>query len=327
MASNRAAIRKACELLLLLLLGVMTAVVVSYKLGYDSFFLSGTLNLPAWAQTVISAVSFFTMFHLYAGMVLAVYGKQLFRYTLPFVPLYVLCQLFVSPSLHIAGMLMMPAYLLVIAVYKDRLRGRWPMLLLNTLFVITYQFVMAPIKMHTAYTQYSSATTFQSVFIALELIVMLAVMYCRGGISNALGMENLFHRHIGTRQVSPQERKLHSALKEATRFERGLAVTVWLGWQFVEWAIILLVCHFVGNVFFEALVITATYFALGFVVKYRWHGMYCGLISAGLFYAGARTAPSFMVSQFVPVVIGAVIMYGSYKAASNSAKVVNDDTA
>ena len=80
---------------------------------------------------------------------------------------------------------------------------------------------------------------------------------------------------------------------------------------------ILTACYF-GNVFAEGLIILTSILVFKRVFKHYWHSasvLVCTITSLLTVYAGAKITVPFRYSQFLPVIIGLLIMYCMYRIA------------
>lgn len=320
-------IRKVLSMSIFLFVIIALFTLVGFYLGHDGLILVGDIDLPIVVYGIINFIVFAIQFILLSCIILSEYSKKIFKIAIPYLIAYFVSVPFFSGYLKFIPTSAWVLYLLVWAIIRKDLKQSTKRALKISLFVMVFEFVELIVKAGQFTFGYNVLNQYQWLIYSIDLIIFITFLFAIGGEKHyeLLGLavrRSRWERILCPEQIedalddaeTSAELKIWQAMKG---FARIRAMSLLLGFQLMQWTIILFVC-FISNVFIEGLVITASFICHGFIIKRRWHSnslIVCTLVSAAIFYVASHISISFQYSQLFPVVIGLVLIYSLYRVA------------
>jgi len=312
--------------ILLIAAGLCGAVLIgSYTATYLGY--TGTLigaqhpDVCPFLQVPIEHLIFMVNFFLFSSFVLDIYDRRILRAVLPYAAIHIGAWI-VTP---VGGYMYLTAaipvlYLVCWLLYLQDLRRGMLRLLSLGCFLVSYQYISLIVKTGCFAWTYNHVGFYAELIIAIDLLIFTAIFYCLGGERKhekiCADQLVLFPGKIGSAKESAEDTRLVESFRAIAGYKKALAVLLLFGFQIMQWLFILMVCY-IGSVFIEGVLITLSYVAFGIVIKRRVHTsvILCTVISSIMFYAAARAIPPFGHSQFLPVLVGLLLIYAMYRAA------------
>ncbi|MCL2002750.1 MAG: hypothetical protein FWG72_01955 [Oscillospiraceae bacterium] len=317
-------LRKILRLTACLFLAVTVCSYIAYKLGYDGLLLTGTWALPDWANVAVCFALFSAQSFLLFCVILDEYGKKIWRMLLPYLALD-LAAGFLLPALVQSGALPV-VYLTVCAVVRRDVKRTALRAAIVCPALMLYQWFVLTVKLGGFIPDYNHAPLAQAVVASVDLIIIIGIFYAIGGekhYDTKTYKLVLFPEAVEAARLDGEDREALTAFWNLTKFQRVRAMATLLGFQMLQWMVILAACA-AGNVLVEGLIISASFIAYGFIVRRRWHSgsvTVCTILCAAMFYAAAKLSPAFKHTQLFPVLIGLLLIYGLYRVSLYTDKV------
>ncbi len=310
------AVRKLLHMTLIMFGIIALFCYIGFHLGYEGLLLVGEIDLPYWATIIIGSLLYSANIYLVFSIVLGNYENTVLKRVIPFCVLdTIICLIY--PSSVICS-ITMAGYLLIQAIIK---KDKHIAIRLAIVVLLIYSFQSLTYMIKLGYRPITdwAVSEYQALAYSVDMILFLLVIYCIGGERhNGQTLERvIFPEDFEAVKLDQEDLAELEAWNKQQGFKRIKSIALLLGFQVVQWMIILAVCN-LGNVLVEGLVITISFVTYGTVVRYKWHSkslVCCTLASAGMFYAAAQIIPSFGYSQLLPVCVGLILIYCMYRVA------------
>jgi hypothetical protein len=283
----------------------------------NSFLLVGNLDFPMWGKWLLSFSTFAFQIHLFSTYALITRPRYMMLASLLYSAVKQALSLTAIPPFILSGVL---PYILMIAYGFRKQAFKKTLFRVLKLYVVVgvYQGMSEVIKLGAFKLGYSVLEPYQFVLWNTELVILLFVISMKGGSSYARDrFYNLFPGGGQSLRARHQSGENVQAYDELHGLERVISRFAVYGYQLFQWALILIVCA-LGSVFIEGLIISSAFALYGLIIKNRWHSkslVACTFASINMIAMPALLIPSFKYSQFLPIIIGFIIVYGLYRAA------------
>jgi len=310
----------------LILIGTtLLAMYIAVLLGYQGFVLLNDIELPYFILYPLCFLIFFLQFYLFSGIIWNIHGKRLFKLTACYAPIYVISEFVIGISAW-TNFVFPVIYWIMVALVFNSFNGRKKHLFKLTLIFWVYTIVISWLRTEVLLINYVNAPIYQVIILSTDITILLIILYGKEYIhyvesSNFLVKQgpDIMENYV---PVNPSVEPKHHAyskdfeeMQSLVGWERTIASVVWIGWQILAWIGILVVAHFVGNVLFEALLISTAYAAYGYTIRYRIHFVHCTVVSGIIFFVAARAVPSVYYSQLIPILLALILVYGAFRSA------------
>ena len=308
---------------LLLIASIVLTIYISALLGNQTFLVADRVYMDFYLSSVITITIFFVQFYLFSGIVLNTYGFKLLKFVAPYIPLYIIIHIIFEDSFLIVNSLISLIYWLILSLYTKSWISRSLIIFKNAAIFIIYIIVMTWVR--TEFIFSNNITIYQVLILSIDPIFLLLILYGKEMMSN-VGMEQtgnvpkIFLENIipanGAYGSEVDERsEVFQQMQSLLGTERLIASAVWIGQQILSWLGILIVSRFLGNIFLEVLILTVSYAAYGYVVRYRLHFKWCTIASGIIFFVSARVLPGVYYTQLLPVMLSLFLVCCSFKIA------------
>ncbi len=317
----------------LIIVGIIVAFcLIGFKLGCNELILVGNVDLPIWLVDTLGCLVCLLQTFLMFGYISRDYTARAAYVFICFIPLSLLTNEFINYALGMIGTTLIPV-LYVITVYSiiNKNAKVTLQLVARTIFILAastaYQLAIMLFKLTAIHTSSSTFSTYEWLVCSVDMCLLLLLFYALGGINSYEEKRSISWPRSWEHSVFPED--LEAArldqldIDELTKWQqmrghlRVAAVALLILIQTVQWSIILVVCA-IGNVFIEGLILTVCFVVFGFVVQRRWHTnsvIKCTLLCSLTFYLAAKAIPSFGYTQIMPVIVGMILIYASYRAS------------
>lgn len=317
----------------LLIAGIVVAFcLIGFKLGYNGLLVVGTVAMP---QVVTNMLGYLVrMLHAFFvfSYVSRKYNKSFIKPFVVFMFMSLATNELVDYRFGLLGHTLIPmVYFAVVSAYwfkkaNDILQMLLRLLVVNVAMIV-YQLAAMLIKLSTIHFSSATLSEYEWLLCSVDMSLLLLLFYAIGGVSSC--EEHSYARWSGRWKLLVLPEDIESAqvdsvdLEELSKWQqmrgylRVAAVALLILIQVIQWSVILLVCS-IGNVLIEGLILSACFVVFGSVVQRRWHTdsvVKCTLLCSLTFYIAAKAIPSFGYTQLMPVVVGIVLIYASYRAS------------
>jgi len=297
---------------------IMLFTFIGFHIGYDGLLLVGEINLPVFARIAIEFILFSINSFLIMSTILAEYTKKIWKILIPFLTVWLPFSLFFPGS--ILATIVPVLYVLVWSIHRKDFKKSFLRFLIITGIICAYQFFSLILKVGYCSFEYNSLTMYQELMVSIDLIIFLTVIYAVGG-EKYVRMDScklvLFPAEIQDPADDHETSVIMEQFQKLQGFKRLKGMSLLLGFQIIQWGLILLVCT-ADSLLLEGAVITTSFIAFGFIIQKRWHSksiLICTLSSVAMFYIAAKVTISFHYSQFFSVIIGLLLIYALYRIA------------
>ena len=322
------ALQKLLRLKVLLFLTICAAIYTSWLLGYEGFLLTGSIYMPVWATYVVSTLLFMINFIMWAGIIWNEYSRNLLKYSLPYLAIYIKTEILFQPSLLTSFMLPM-AYILIISVFMSSFKESIIRCLKFLGLMVPFQFIALVVRTGLFIGNPPTAI-YQAFIMSIDLLLFTGILFCKGGaryyVRPSVDLESsVFPEAIEIAQQDSEDRAAIGSFAVLSKWRKASAIFLFIAFQVFQWTIALAIC-LIGNVFWEGFALSASFVAFGFIVKRRWHSnsiVLCTLASAAMFYVGARLLPSLYFSWLLPVLLGLTLIYALYRISIHTDRMSN----
>jgi hypothetical protein len=184
-----------------------------------------------------------------------------------------------------------------------------------------YQLLAMAMKSFVITTSQASMPFYEGLIINIDLILVILLIFAIGGV-DYVNEHILVPGSFSNPKPSTEDTRVLTEFNKIKGFKRLLAWALVMLIQLVQWGLILLACG-LSNRLIEGLVITISFIAHGLIIRNRWHSnslVVCSLLSVALFYLAASATVPFKYTQFLPIVIGLLLLYMLYRVGYISTK-------
>jgi len=315
--------RKALSMTLTASIAVTVGCFIASAMGHSNFLIGETPTLPFLAENSIALATFFTQFILWTGLALQEYSSKLIKLCAPYLAIHLAAAALMPLSLVVTTLLPM-LYMLFLAYLRKDLKQSAVQLIKITAIIAIYQIISIPIKTSVVDWQtFNQPSAIHVALYSIDLIIFMLILYFEGVFSN-VNIQIFLARSPWKHFMDAEDFKSPRADNEdlqAIQEVRSLpilpkigALTILLGFNLVQWAIILIACHF-GDIFLEGLILSISFLLHGLIIQRRWHSnsvTVCTITSTAIFYIGAKAIPGFYYTQLAPIVAGLLLVCGLY---------------
>ena len=312
--------QKLLRLTIILFVVVTVFSYIQWLLGYKGFLLTGEIEIPNFLVYGISFIVLSVNTILSIALILNIYNKKVIYISTPLLFLFVIFS-FLFGNTVITTILLPMIYTLVLAKIIKDFRSNLIRFFKYYSIIIAYQLVSLFIKFGAFMLWKQSFNVYQALVYSIDYLIFMSILFCSGGIKHygmAISAKLVFFpQGVESPKRDMEDLQAENNFLSLTGWRRIGAIVTLVGFQILQWTIILAVCR-LGNVFYEGLIISGSFIAYGFIIRYRWHSssvIICTLMSTLLFYVSAKACIPFVYSQFLPVLIGLLCIYSLYRVA------------
>lgn len=304
---------------------------IGFYLGYDGLLVIGTLELPSWVYGVSKLFVYFIQYTLITCFIVDEYTYHVL-YTSVVITItniisaIVIVYFNVNPFAKLLFSSIVPFVIIFIAATKhSNFKSAGKRTLITISIIGAYQVLALITKTGAFILGYNPLTQYQWLVCSIDLVIVIILIFTTGGEKHVLGQIlgrntwkcNIFPEEVNVVKNDDEDRATQLEFDALTGFRRIRAVSLFIGFQIIQWTIILFMCA-LGNVLIEGTVITVSFVVHGSIIKRRWHSksiVICTLVSALMFYVAARAIPAFGYTQLFPVIVGIILLYTMYRIA------------
>lgn len=316
-------VSKILTLTLSLCLLVLFVSYISWILGYRGLVMMQYYYLPHDMSVLLSYVLFYVHSILLVGILLDVYSTKLFSYALiPLVFNLVGAQL--GLDLSIVTFASTILVLTVLGVCTKSLKQVLKRILVYIPVTLVVQYVLLQARTLNFVVGYNGVGVYMSLVLSIDLIILYLIVFALRGekyyaklVTTGSDKLVLYSQDIEDPNHDEEDLRELEDFAKLVGWKKFISIMVLFGLQSLQWLVILVICA-IGNVFWEGLLITASFVIHGIVIKRRWHSnsvLGCTLVGALMFLVAARFSPPSYVTQFVPILLGLLLLYMLYRVS------------
>lgn len=328
---NVSIIERLIKLTLWLFLGIFISSIIAWRLGYSGFLIVGELKPPMWVEAAIGFVLFYLQFYVMVAYSLLDYSrKQIIRLAV-ISPLFVVCAIvswvLQNEIVSFIGTGVFPClYIMAIAIKQKSFKNTAKRLIFISVLINAFQIYSLFVKNGQAELGYNYAPFLQYMIMSFDLMILFVIIFLKGGVEHEKRKESgmvwkciSFPAPVDNIAGSDEDVAEADKFNNLSGLEKLLAVVILMGFNVLQWGFVMLVIAFIDNIIIEALAVSISYIAFGFIIQRRYHCktlIGCTIMSFALFYGVAKILSlsiSFAYSQFLPIIIGGLLTYSLYR--------------
>jgi hypothetical protein len=304
----------------------------AFKLGYDGFLVVGKLEPPKVIEFIIGFILFYLQFYMMTAYSLLDYRRKqiinLIKISSVFVVFAIIAWIMQNEIFSFIGTGVLPCvYITALSIKRKNFKSTMKRLGFLLITVFIFQLFSLLAKNGQAQLGYTHAPFLTYIIMSFDLMILYIIFFLKGGVEDASKKKESRMVWKCPSFPAPVESISGCAdnLAEADKFynlkglEKLLAVVILMGFNVLQWGFVMITIAFVDNIIIEALAVSISSIAFGFIIQRRYHCktvVSCTILAFVIYYLIAKAlsiSVSFAYSQFLPVIIGGLLTYSLYR--------------